>query len=80
MGVLGDWDGYKGLMEENGTYGVLGSRVFCDGWVTIASFLCRQKRHLFDVLLYVDPSFSISQVIVGEIFMSFRCLPSPGKY
>ena len=48
------------------------SKVFCDGWVIIASFWWRQRRP-FDVLLLAAASFSISQVMVGEMFMSFRC-------
>ena len=31
------------------------------------------KKVFFDVLLYVGASFSIFQVIVGEMFISFRC-------
>ena len=48
------------------------SRVFCDGWVIIASFSWRQRRHYFvscckRLLILVFP-----QVMVGETFMSFR--------
>ena len=47
------------------------SRAFCYGWVIITSFSWRLRRH-FLCLFYVGASFSISQVIVGEMFMSFR--------
>ena len=49
---------------------LLFSRVFCDGWVIIASFSWRHD--IFYVLLYADTSFTISHVIVGEMLMSLR--------
>ena len=38
----------------------------------MANFSWRQRRNFF-VLLQAGTSFSISQVIVEEMFMSFRC-------
>ena len=35
--------------------------------------LVEVKKAFFDVLLYASTSFSISQVMVGEMFMFFRC-------
>ena len=45
-------------------------RVICDGWVIIATFLLRQRRHF---LMSCCRWVKVSQVIVGEMFMSFRC-------
>ena len=36
-------------------------------------FLMEAKKAVFDELLLAGASFSISQVMVGEMFMSFRC-------
>ena len=38
----------------------------------IESFSWRQKRHLFDVLLYAGGTFRISQLMFGEMFISFK--------
>ena len=39
--------------------------VFFDGYVMMANFSRRQRRHFLDVLLLAGACFSISQVIVG---------------
>ena len=38
-----------------------------------ANFSWRQKRHFLDVLLKAGACFIISQVIAGEVFVSFSC-------
>ena len=44
----------------------------------IANFLWKQRRHFY-VLLLAGASFIISQVMVGEMFMSFKCHMCVGK-
>ena len=48
-------------------------RVFCEGWVMIESFSCRQRRQFLEDLLYAGAIFSIFHVMDGEMFMSFCC-------
>ena len=48
-------------------------RVFCDGYVMMANFSWRQRRHFLDVLQQAGACFSISQVIVGDMFAPFSC-------
>ena len=42
-------------------------RVFCEEWVMIASFSCRQRRHFQEDLLCASAILSIFHVIDGEM-------------